>query len=111
MNSTLPSHPLPTAPPRQLVTATLVVVAIHALLLLGLPRLDRMSPAGQDAGTFVTRLIAPSSADAVPAPIAAAPPPQVTAPPRPRPPPTRTEAQAPAVESGAATPPPEPAQA
>lgn len=111
LNSTLLPHPPPTAPPRQLVTATLVVVAIHALLLLGLPQLGRMTRAGQDAGTFVTRLIAPPSADAVPAPIAAAPPPQVTAPPRPRPPPTRTEAQAPAVDSGAATPPPEPAQA
>lgn len=90
--------------------ATLVVVALHAALLLGLPHLGQVTRAGQDAGSFVTRLIAPPAAVAVPAPVAAAPPPRPTEPPRPRPPPTRAVDHAPKVAPTAAPPTAPPAQ-
>lgn len=74
----------PVAPPhlpRQLATATVLVVAVHALLLLGLPRLRQATLNSIDSGTFITRRIAP------PAPMAPAPAaePEAAPPPRPEP--------------------------
>ena len=77
----------PVAPPllqRQLATATVLVVAVHALLLLGLPRLRQATVNSIDAGTFVTRRIAPPApmAPAAPAPAAE---PEAPPPPKPEP--------------------------
>ena len=54
----------------------MLVIAVHALLLLGLPHLSQNALPGSDAGTFITRLIAPPTAapTAEPKPIAAPPP-------------------------------------
>lgn len=69
-----------TAPGRQLTSVTLLVAAVHALLLLGLPRLGQTARASQDAGTFATRLVAPPAEASPPTPEAAPPPPPAPAP-------------------------------
>jgi hypothetical protein len=62
-------HPsIAAAPPhRQLLLATALAVAVHALLLLGLPHFGLEGRAGEQGSAFVTRLITP------PAPQSAAP--------------------------------------
>ena len=74
------------APPgRQLTLVTLLVVAVHAALLLGLPHWRLPARAEQDSATFVTRLIAPAPAPAVAQAPQPAPAPRVAAPaPRPQ---------------------------
>ncbi|MEZ5605702.1 MAG: DUF3108 domain-containing protein [Burkholderiaceae bacterium] len=69
---------------RQLAAATVLVVAVHALLLLGLPRLRHATENSIDAGAFITRRIAPPApaAPAAPAPAAA---PEAAPAPRPEP--------------------------
>lgn len=77
----------PVAPPhlpRQLATATVLVVAAHALLLLGLPRLRQATMNSIDTGTFITRRIAPP-APAAPAQPAPAAEPESAPPPKPEP--------------------------
>ena len=71
-----------------MTSVTLLVAAVHALLLLGLPRLGQTARAGQDAGTFTTRLVAPPAEASPPAPETAPPPSPAPAPapaPAPRP--------------------------
>lgn len=72
---------------RQLATATVLVVAVHALLLLGLPRLRQATVNSIDAGAFITRRIAPPAPMAPAAPAPAAEP---EAPPPPKPEPVAT---------------------
>ena len=49
---------LPATSWRQLAPVTLLVLAVHAVLLFGLPHLGRAVRAVADAGTFSTRRIA-----------------------------------------------------
>ncbi len=99
-----PTLSFPAAPPRrQLLAATVLAVAAHALLLLGLPHLGQGVRAGMQGTAFVTRLVAPPARrpEATPPPPApqpeppqaqAAPPPAPTAE-RPRPPVPRPTAR------------------
>lgn len=98
------------APPhlqqRQLLAATALVVAAHALLLFGLPRLGQASRGGAHAPAFETRLIAaPASAPPTPAPTPVTPipaPPPVT---QPKPVAQRVRAPTPAPAPARAAPP------
>ena len=122
MTASLLSPSLAAAPPRrQLFAATLLVMALHALLLVGLPELGRQVRPGEQGTAFVTRLIAPPAPApaAMPAPPQAQPAPAVTAPrpappPRVRPaapprPPPKPAAPAPAVAEPLPAPAPSPA--
>jgi hypothetical protein len=79
--------PNPAAPPRrQLLLATALTLAVHALLLLGLPHLGSGVNAGEQGSTFVTRVIVPPAPQAIapeaePTPVEAQP----QQPPLPRP--------------------------
>lgn len=94
------------APPgRQLTLVTLLVVAVHAALLLGLPHWRLPARAEQDSATFVTRLIAPAPAPAVAQAPQPAPAPRVAAPaPQPQARPVAATRPAPAPAAQAARP-------
>ena len=81
------SPPIAAAPPRrQLLAATTVVIALHAVLLTGLPDWSRSIRPGEQGTAFETRLIAPPAPTPAPAsPPAAAPTPPVVAAPPPNP--------------------------
>lgn len=107
MNHAPALAPVPTPYRRQLAGTTVLVVAIHALLVLGLPHLRQTPLAGQDAGTFVTRLIAPPAPAPSVEPQPVAPPtplpqPDKPAEPKPKPRPAKSH---PAQPSQAPTPP------
>jgi len=75
-----------------LLAVVALVVAVHALLLVGLPHWPLKAPARSQSAAFVTRLVAPPAPEPaeVPAPTAAPPQPQAQRPsraPRPKPPP------------------------
>ena len=122
-----PSPAFTAAPPRrQLIAATTLVIAVHAALIAGLPRLDLSVRPGEQGTAFETRLIAPPAPPAPQAPTeqpaAATPPPSPAAAPatarparkRPRPPPatpaepleapTPVEASSPDAELAGSTP-------
>ncbi len=86
MSLALASPSLTASSRRQLISVTLLVVTVHALLLFGLPRLQRIVSAGQNTQVFETRLITP------PAPAPAA------NPRAPEPPPTRAPQATPAAK-------------
>ena len=58
---------------RALTLTSAAVIALHGLLLLGLPRLDSMVRAGTAQGSFVTRVIAPAAPPASPEPASESP--------------------------------------
>ena len=119
MNLSLPPFATPTPPGRQLVAATAVAVAVHALLLWGWPRLSLTATrASPEVSTFSTRMVAPPSpapspvvAQASPQPAPAPPAPRPRTPPRPvakAPAPAAAVEPAPPVERQAIEPPAEP---
>ena len=113
LNTVAPPPPL--APGRELITVSALVVAVHALLLWGLPQLDQATRADAHPGSFTTRVVAlpaPTPTPAPPPAPAPVPTPRPSPAPKPKPAPTVRPAPAPAAEPAPAAPeptPPEPA--
>jgi hypothetical protein len=75
LDRTFPPPPGAAPPPRQLLAFTAIALAVHALLLFGLPHLHLKARAGDRGNAFVTRLVstpapAPAEPPAAPAPTA-----------------------------------------
>ena len=82
LTRTRPSPLLAAPPRRQLLAVIALVVAVHALLLVGLPEWPLKARASSPSAAFVTRLVAPLAPEAAPEP--AIVPPVPVAPPKPQ---------------------------